>query len=295
MDVTRYRKRYEAELKKAAASLERERARMQAAGEEPASAADRANAIKAAPIELERLPDRVAELLAILRNRAEPVSVRTAALQALGALDFLGPRFEPYRADYKQALRELATDPQAKLRESALELLAIAKDPYAQKVLVRGLEQPEEALVPDAKAIQFLGYDDHGGFAPLARKVFERSTGPAREQALKLLATDPQSERLLARLLQDKSETSNVRRISASGLQSLNPESFERTARKIVADDKDYDEIRAASLAALAYGREARETPADPKLVETVQKLTAKKRSPAMRSAIERFLRSTQQ
>ena len=295
MDVTRYRKRYEAELRKAAASLERERETMQAAGEEGASAADRANAIKAAPIELEGLSDRVAELLAILRNRAEPLTVRMASLQALRALDFLGPRFAPFQADYKEALREVATDPQAKLREGALELLAIGKDPYAQKLLVRGLEQPDEALVSDAKAIQFLGYDDHGEFVPLVRKVYDRSTGPAREEALRLLATDPQSERLLARLLQDKSETSNVRRISASGLQSLNPESFERTARKIVADDDDYDEIRAASLAALAYGREARETPTDPKLIETVQKLTETPRSPAMRSAIKRFLQAAQQ
>lgn len=109
-----------------------------------------------------------------------------------------------------------------------------------------------------------------------------------------MLATDPQSERLFTRLLKDKSEKSNIRRISASGLQSLNPGAFERAARRIVADDDDYNEIRATSLAALAHGREARDKPADPKFVDTVQKLTDSTRSTALRSSSRRYLGSTE-
>jgi hypothetical protein len=295
MDVSKYRKRYEAELAKAAAPKPRQRAGTRAltAGKS-ASAAARAKAIKTAPLEQDDLGERVTELLATLRNRKEPLTVRTAALQALGALDFLGPRFAPFRADYKQALREIATDPQVKLRESALELLAIDKDPYAQELLLRGLKKPNEAIVSDAKAIQFLGYDDHAEVVPLARQVYKRSTGATREEALRVLATDPKSERLFTRLLKDKSEQSSIRLISASGLQSLNPDAFEKTARKIVADDSDYNEIRATSLTALAHGREAREKPADPKFVNTVQQLTKTTRSPALRSSIQRFLQSTQ-
>jgi hypothetical protein len=292
VDVDQYRKRYEAELAKAAPPKKRGRA---LAADEPASPAARANAIKAAPLEREDLAARVTELLAILRDRNEPLTVRLAALKTLGALDFLGPRFAPFRADYKQALRDVATDPQRKLRESALERLAMDKDPYAQELLVRGLNEPKEALVSEAKALQFLGYDDHADIVPLARRVYDRATGAAREEALRVLATDPQSEKLFARLLKDKSEKSSIRLISVSGLQSLNPEAFERAARRIVADDSDFNEIRATSLAALAHGREAREKPADPKFVDTVQKLGEKTRSPAMRSSIRRYLQSTQQ
>lgn len=295
MDIDRYRKRYEAELARAAAP-KRQRATKAAASSKAgkAGAAARAAAIRAEPIDAEDLATRVPDLLATLRNRKEATSVRAAALQVLGALDFLGPRFSPYRADYKQALRDIATDPRVTLRESAIELLAIAKDPYAQELLVRGLERPEEAVVSDARALQFLGYDDHADHAPLARKVYQRATGAAREEALRMLATDPTSERLFTRLLKDKSEKSSVRRLSASGLQSLNPEAFERTARRIVADDDDYNEIRATSLAALAHGREARDKPADPKFVDTVQKLTDSTRSSALRSSSRRFLGSTQ-
>jgi len=296
MDVTQYRKRFEAELAKAETAQNR-RGRSgtrSLTGGKRGSPAARAAEIKMTPIEPDGLAARVAELLAILRNRKEPLTVRMAALQALGALDLLGPRFDAYRADYKQALREIATDPQQKLRESALEVLAIDKDPYAQQLLVRGLQQPKDAIVPEAKAIQFLGYDDHAEVMPLIRKVYKRSKGVAREEALRLLATDPQSEKLFTRLLKDKSEKSSIRRISASGLQSLNPEAFEKAAQKIVTDGKDYNEIRATSLAALAHGREAHAKAPDAKFVEKVQKMTEKTRSPAMRSSIRRFLQSTQ-
>jgi hypothetical protein len=294
MDPEEYRKRYEAELAEAAPPKQPGRgARRAAAAEERATPAARANAIAAAPLEEEKLAERVPELLATLRNGEEPLRVRMAALQALAALDFLGARFDPFRAGYKQALRDIATDPKPELREIALELLAIDKDPYAQELLASGLKRPKEALVPEAKAIQFLGYDDHAEYVPLVRQVYKRAKGAAREEALRVLATDPQSERLFARLLKDKSETRSVRRLSASGLQSLNPEAFEKTARKIVADEDEDNDIRAASLAALAHGREAREKPADPKLVETVQKLGETTRSKALRASARRFLQST--
>jgi hypothetical protein len=269
MDVAKYRKRYEAQLAKAATGAE------ESAG---------------APLE-----ERVADLLASLRNRDEPVARRTAALDALAALDFLGPRFAPFRAGYKEALRDVATDEPRELRAQALELLAIDRDPYAQELLVRGLQEPKNALVSEAQAIQLLGYDDHAEVVPLVREVYERATGAAREEALRVLATDPDSEQLLTRLLEDKSEKRSIRQLSASGLQSLNPEAFDRTAQKIVADDDDYNDIRATALAALAHGREARETPVDMKLVESVQKLGESTRSQSVRSAARRFLQSTEQ
>jgi hypothetical protein len=289
MDVEKYRKRYEAEFAKAAAPKRPARRTIR-----PASAVARADSTLATPVDQENLAARVPELLSTLRDRKEPVAVRMAALQALGALDFLGPRFAPFRADYFQALREIATDPQKKLRESALEILAMEKDPYAQELLVQGLKKPKEALVSEARAVQYLGYDDHAEVLPLIRQVFKRATGAAREEALRVLASDPQSEKLFARLLKDKSEKSSIRRLSASGLQSLNPEAFERAARKIVTDENDYNEIRATSLAALAHGREAREKPVDQKFVDRVQKLTERTRSPAVLSSIRRFLQSTQ-
>jgi hypothetical protein len=296
MDIADYRKRYEAELAKASPPEPPAHAAAPATteGRRP-SAAARAKEIATIPLERDNLEEQVPDLLATLRNRDESRTVRMAALEALAALDFLGPRFAPFRADYKQALRDVATDPTPQLRERALELLAIDKDPYAQELLVKGLERSQDALVPEAKAIQLLGYDDHAEIVPLVRRVYKRAKGAAREEALRVLATDPQSERLFRRLLKDKSEKRSIRRLSASGLQSLNPDAFDRAARTIIADEDDDNDIRATALAALAHGREAREKPVDPKLVETVQKVGESTSSRALRSATRRFLQSTEQ
>src|SRR5688500_1622311 len=106
MDPEKYRKSFEAALAKAAtprAPGRGGRATAAAAAAARAPPPARANAIAAVPLEERDLSARVPELLATLRNREEPLRVRTAALQALAALDFLPPRFEPFRADYKQA------------------------------------------------------------------------------------------------------------------------------------------------------------------------------------------------
>jgi hypothetical protein len=259
-----------------------------------AAARAAAKADKAAQRDHDELAARVAELLATLLDRKQPVAARTEALQGLAALDFLGPRFDPFRADYKQALRTVATDRSATLREQALDLLALQKDPWAQDLLVNGLRQPDEAVVPEARAIQFLGYDDHHAeVVPLARELVKRSSGAAREEALRLLGSDPQSEPTFRRLMKDKSEKSSIRQLSASGLQSLNPELFEEEARKIVADDSDYNEIRATSLSALAHGRPPGAPPPDPKFVEKVGSMTT--RSPAVRASIDAYMRSTEE
>jgi len=260
------------------------------------AAADRAaaKAERAAQREHDELAARVAELLATLLDRKQSVTSRMEALRALAAFDFLGPQFDPFRADYKQALRDVATDPSATLRDRALELLALDKDPWAQDELVKGLKSPDDAMVSEARAIQFLGYDDHHAeVVPLAREVAKRSTGPAREEALRVLGSDPKSEQLFRRLLKDKSEKSSVRQLSASGLQSLNPEVFDREARKIVTDDSDYNEIRATSLAALAHGRPPGSPPPDPKFVEKVQNIST--RSPAVQASIDTYLHSTEE
>src|SRR5262249_23661349 len=107
MDVTEYRKRYEAEL--AAAS---ELASDAVAGADPrAAVADpaldqetRASAIQQLPL-AEKAADNIKLLLDTLKNSNEPGLVRNAALRALKGARFLGPLFEPYNAEYMEACR----------------------------------------------------------------------------------------------------------------------------------------------------------------------------------------------
>jgi hypothetical protein len=293
MAVSDYRKQYEAELKQDGASRKEVAASESLASDKGADPSARAKAIETASVDPKNLDGSVGQLLRTVRDRGEDIAVRLAALRALGAAAFLGPRFAPYRADYLQAMRDIAEDPEPQLRENALEVLAIAKDSFAQQVLLRVLKGDID-LVPLAKAIQFLAYDIHSDLVPAIRDVFERATGAAKEEALRVLAIDPGSQGLFERLMKDKSQPSILRRLSASGLQAVNPEAFQKAASEIVSDDKEYKEIIATTLGALTHVQEAGKTLADSHLVGQIEKLRERTSSSQVKSAVKRFIEKTQ-
>src|SRR5688500_4097587 len=103
MDVEEYRKRYEAEIAQAG-NLDKTEPQALAAdtGADPEA---RAAAIESTSIDPKNLGGFVEQLLRTLRDRDEPEIGRLAALHALNAAAFLGPRFAPYRAEYMDTLR----------------------------------------------------------------------------------------------------------------------------------------------------------------------------------------------
>src|SRR5688500_15063344 len=98
MDVKKYRKRYEAEMAQAGDLAKAEPQVLASdAGADPEA---RAAAIESTSVEPKNLGGFVEQLLRTLRDREEPEIVRLAALHALNAAAFMGPRFAPYRAEY---------------------------------------------------------------------------------------------------------------------------------------------------------------------------------------------------
>jgi hypothetical protein len=245
MDVNDYRKAYEAEL---AANASRPAPGGAAAAGRPLAGAQGSASPRA------ELGERIPALLATLRDAAQPVAVRIAALKAISAARFLGGLFAPFRVDFLNALRQIAqpgTDPA--LCEGALAILAVEKDSDAQQRLRSGLQTPQSALVSPATALQLLSYDDHANLADLALDIFHKAADlGTKEAALRVLATNAKSQDLFAKLLQDKSQPRSLRALSVTGLNFLNPQKFAEIAQKIVKDHSDFEDIRASALGALA-------------------------------------------
>ena len=194
------------------------------------------------------------QLLAILGDPARSAESRRAALQAIQQLSFNAPLFERIRPALIDILRRVIEDPDERLREMAIEVLAQEKDEYVQRRLIDGIERREEPLVTDEKAIQFLGYDVHAQHFPVIRKLARESADAAtRREAVKLLSADTESAELLAGIYDNKTEEDDVRRASGSALMSLDPLKFEELAKQVVVDDYDAESVRAASLTALTH------------------------------------------
>jgi hypothetical protein len=233
----------------------------------------------------------IRQLIKMLEDTAEPKELRLAAFRALNTASFLGPAFAPYRADYLKSLRAVATDHDPEIREEALETLVMEKVDYARRLLSEGLKNPEKALVPAAKAIQLLSFDGHAEIAPLVRAMFVKTRDLAvKEAALRFLSSDPASASLLTRVLKDRSQPARLRSLSATGLRIANPKAFERTARTIVEDRKDDDDVKATCLGALTLIKDFQKTRDDPSFAKTVASLKGPKHSRALRASARRFM-----
>ena len=250
----------------------------------------RASALYAIDIEVGKRPDLIDMVIGLLRDSTAPEVLRLAALRVLQQISFSGSAFYQKRPEVFDALRAVSDDQDASLRQEALESLAQNYDEYAQRRLLEGLENSRQALVSPEKAIQLLGYDIHAEHYPILRDIVQNPPSPeAKEEAVRLLATDPTSKELLTSLLKDKDERREVRNASAAALKSLAPEEFEEQAKEIVLDDDEYDDIRATAINALTLF--ADQEALDPELIGRVEQLSEEAPSEKVERTANRFLR----
>jgi hypothetical protein len=200
------------------------------------------------PSDLKTLRAAIAKLTEIDR----PVADRLSVLQAVQAATFGLLEFDAARPEYLAALRQVAMDTDEDLRKRALGILSRENDKFAQKLLLDGLQDPAKAVVAPEKALQLLSYNAHAGAYPIARKLVKNPPSvAAKREAIRLLASDPQSAKLIEDTLADKKESVEIRRLSANALHSLQPERLQRWAAKAAADNTEDEDMVATSLSAL--------------------------------------------
>lgn len=252
--------------------------------------AERAALIAAASVSAVDKPSLMQALIQILGDPGQDATVRLAALTTLQQNSFSAIPFRRYDADYRAALRTVATDKDPRVREAALEPLALMGDEYAQRLLIEGLQHPKSALVPPQKALQMLGSDVHTELYPVLRDLVTSSKQQTvRRSALRLLAADSDATDLFADIAADKSEDAAARSTSAVALQSLAPEQFHNVARDVILDDDDNNNVRATFVNAIAHGDDTPHHDVEQK----VQALAGKK-APAgpLRSAARQYVQS---
>lgn len=255
------------------------------------STAERAKAFVEAPLATIQSDQSMEATLNVLRDRKQPIKVRLAALQSLQAASFSVIDFEPYREDYLATLREILDDPDEELRQRVLGILARENDGYAQKRLLEGLQDPGKALLPPEKALQLLSNDVHAEAYSVAREIVKEPPNPeAKREALRLLAADANSAPIFEKLMRDKDEDREIRQISAAALQAIKPKKFQEHAREVLLDNKEYDDIQATALTALAQFGDEKAVAKDETLLKQVDKL-GKGKSAKVKKTAKGFLK----
>ena len=247
--------------------------------------------LQAMSLEVDDHPELIDTVLEYLGDAGNPPDRRLAVLNLLQEISFRMVGFPAKRPDYLAALRSIVDDPDSQLRRVAIGILAREKDDYVQRRLVDGLEGKSKALVPAAKAIQFLAYDVHSEYFPIAKRIVEKppSRG-AKVEAVRLLAADPSAKELLVGILADPREKPEVKMAGAVALLSLDPEEFEQQARRIVLDDDEDYPLQALSLNALTYFGNPATQSEDDELARRVESLNSQSRSRSVKKAAAGYL-----
>jgi hypothetical protein len=210
---------------------------------------------------------RYRAVLAIATDRAQHASVRNAALSAAHSVSFDAQHFPALRPDYLRALRKLGDDADTELRQRSLGMLMREGDAATEQRLLIGLDNPADALLPAAKSLQLLSYQLHSQTYDAARRIAGKGDDlEAREAALRLLAADATSTPLFERLIANKQEPSELRRLAATALHQLAPEKLQKVARTITLDESDDESLRTSCLVAMTNFGDAKAMESDTQL-----------------------------
>ncbi|MEO8369194.1 MAG: hypothetical protein ABI806_08345 [Candidatus Solibacter sp.] len=228
--------------------------------------------------------DGLRQAIDILRDSSETLERRLEALRILQAATFADEQFDAVRSDFVAALRALTEDKEVQLRQRALGLLARSQDSYAEKVLMTGLKQPEKAVVPAVDALHYLSYNLHSGVQSMARSLFETSKDQGvRQQALRLMANDPQAIKTIQKTLANKKETVEIRQTSAEALHALDPTAYQKWASKAVLDASEDADVVATSLTALQHFGDAKAIAGNSALRARLGEMSAGKAAPKLK------------
>ena len=122
------------------------------------------------------------------------------------------------------------------------------KDESTQALLQKGLGDPSSAIVEPQVAVRLLSYDIHAVNFEKLKSMLPLTDRETKRAIARLLSSDPNSKDDLLRWASDQSEDAEVRSICIAGLSSLAPNEYKDLAEKIVLDEGESDEIRAACL-----------------------------------------------
>jgi len=231
-------------------------------------------------------------LLDLLADEAAPAEQKVIAIDRLGAAAFHPDRFGPFHAEFIERLRDLAVDRDDELRLLALDRLTLEDDEVGKRILRESIEGSRAPLVPSETATRLLARDEHGDAVPLFRVLAQNGPVRVREEAVRALASDPESADLLASICADRAEPNRIRELAGLSLKAVAPERFAEVARDVILDDEEDDRLRTATLSALAVTPEATAAAGADAFDDDLARLKERSSSRALRSSIDRYAQS---
>jgi hypothetical protein len=235
------------------------------------------------------------QLAAFVGDPAAPAELRAEAARQLALQSF---ELHDKPAAFLNALRTGARDPNIAVRRVSLRALAGHGDSVALGLLQRGLEQPADALLPSAEAVELLGLKNPSPFYELLNRVMLQTRDTAtRIAAIRLLGGHAASRLQLSVVLRDASEPASARHAALGALAAGDPQALSSQVYPVVADESAPLGLRLRGIKFVELQRTSRDTKIYARAADDFDRLMTgladSSREPAVRAAARTYLTRT--
>lgn len=233
----------------------------------------------------ERLVRLVTELLS---DPGAPKALRNAALEVEANLAFMN-------MNAPEVYQKMLEDPELAFRMFAFTKLVIHGDARAQQLLIRGLENPQQAMLPAPMAISVLSMAIKKEFYPAVFKVMQQTTDPAtRLEAIRTLGSYPEARDALIAIAHDSKEPLEFREAALGALYSGDRDNIVRHVLPILEDPAAPPRLQAIGIRmttdlrqAMTYRTRAKQADAYDRMV---RKLSEESRDEQVRIVARRYI-----
>jgi hypothetical protein len=187
--------------------------------------------------------DRLSRLVVeLLGDPRAPEPLRAAALEVEMNLSFSN-------MNLPDVYRQMLDDPEIPFRVFAFTKLVIHGDARAQQLLIRGLENPAQAMLPAPTAISILSMAVKKEYYPAVFKVMQDTRDPAtRLEAIRALGSYPEARKAIVAIAHDPKEKPEFREAALGALYSGDRENIVQYVTPVLTEPNAPPRLQAIGI-----------------------------------------------
>lgn len=187
-----------------------------------------------------------------------PKLLRLQTLNTLGLLGFTPFGMQAVGDDIISTYRKLVNDNEIEYRRTAFNYLAVRGDDFAQQLLIQGLQNPQQSLLPSSESIAMLSFDIHGDHYPVIFKVMQETNEKATLiEAIRVLGNYAPARPEIIKYLNDQQEDREVRLSAMKTLNAFDQDNFARNVLPLIRNRNTPEELVIYAINAEKYRRKS--------------------------------------
>ncbi|GJM33358.1 MAG: hypothetical protein DHS20C18_23590 [Saprospiraceae bacterium] len=189
-------------------------------------------------------------------DKNTPQMLRKESLNALELVNFSSLGMQGIPDDLLSIYRKLTEDELIEFRRIAFKFLSLRNDDFAQQLLIRGLNNPQNALLPAPESIYYLSYNIHGDYYPVINRVLlETNDNKTKIQALNVLGNYEPARPKILEILNNAQEDEAVRLAAMKTLNAFDKTKFAEYVMPLFQARNTPDDLLAYAISAEKHRR----------------------------------------